>query len=149
MVSKRKIGKIAALVSVPLLAAASYLSLSHNKRTEEKPIAAETRPQSLPANDLYATNREIKKEKDFQNWLNAKENGSETRAHTPCLEETIEHLGYRHLRSNVGSLSGAQLICLGEIHRLCGNEEDFILSDEFVGEYDKIVVEETPPFTLN
>ncbi len=146
--ASRKVKKLAALASVPLIAVASYLSFRNMGETARENLVAvaETRPQSRPANELYMKRYEIEHKERFEKWLNGlrQYKNAETRPSLDIpLDQMIQHMGYEHLRSNVSSLDEAQLICLGEIHQLCGNEEAHILGDEFVGEYDKILVEDS------
>jgi hypothetical protein len=151
---------LSALVGIPLLVGATLLFSGKDKAQEEK-------IEPLLANNSYVENRAKFKKERFTEWLEGtletkrKERRGEELTleeekksvnkygYKSVLDDRIEHLGYNHLRSNVGSLEEAQIICLGEVHKICGNEESLIFSSNFIKKYDEILVEGAPPLILD
>ena len=142
MGSKLKRLGLVSLLATPLVAVGSWLALRDSPQVQNPSVPAVV-AAPLPANNLYVERRKAEEQEEFRRWIDEARGGVKY-DHTPTLADMIEHLGYVHKSSNVSSLDEAQLICLGEIHRLCGNEEAFILGDKFVEKKDKILVEGSP-----
>jgi hypothetical protein len=140
------------LLAAPILAGAAYFAF----RDARTPQIEDARVSPKPATTAYVERRELQKQKDFETWLYSAKKpikndniGDWLSSLDYSIESCIENNGYVHVRSNVSALEETELICLGEVHEICGNEESSIFANKFVGKNDKILVEASPPYEID